>query len=79
MKAISKDPWLDNLGVDYDEAGQWIALRRGSVTLACNLGADPVPVPFTGELLLGSEPISIGEQSTELPSHSFAILRAVDN
>ena len=61
------DPWLDNLGVDYDEAGHWIALRRGRVTLACNLGADPVPVPFTGELVLGSEPISIGEQSTELP------------
>ena len=39
------DPWLDNLGVDYDEAGRWIALRRGRLTVACNLGAEPVPVP----------------------------------
>jgi maltooligosyltrehalose trehalohydrolase len=73
------DPWLDNLGVDYDEAGHWIALRRGRLTVACNLGAAPVPVPFTGELVLGSEPISVDEHRTELPSHSFAVLRTVDN
>ncbi|MDT5227982.1 MAG: maltooligosyltrehalose trehalohydrolase, partial [Mycobacterium sp.] len=58
---------------------RWIALHRGSLTVACNLGADPVPVPFTGEVVLGSEPISAGEQSTDLPSHSFVILRSVDN
>ncbi|MDT7733570.1 MAG: maltooligosyltrehalose trehalohydrolase [Mycobacterium sp.] len=73
------DPWLDDLDVGYDEPGRWIALHRGSLTVACNLGADPVPVPFTGEVVLGSEPISAGEQSTDLPSHSFVILRSVDN
>jgi maltooligosyltrehalose trehalohydrolase len=69
------DPWLDNLIVDYDEADRWIALRRGGLTVACNLGAEPVRVPFTGELVLWSEPPTVGEQSTELPPQSFAILR----
>ena len=68
--------FLPSVGVG---SGVLSALRRGRVTLACNLGADPVAVPFTGELVLCSEPISVGEQGAELPSHSFAILRAVDN
>ncbi|HXS84360.1 MAG TPA: DUF3459 domain-containing protein, partial [Mycobacterium sp.] len=69
------DPWLDNLIVDYDEADRWIALRRRGLTVACNLGAQPVRVPFAGELVLSSEPLPVGAQSTELPPQSFAILR----
>ncbi len=69
------DPWLDNLIVDYDEADRWIALRRGGLTVACNLGAEPVRVPFAGELVLSSESLSVGDHSTELPPQSFAILR----
>jgi maltooligosyltrehalose trehalohydrolase len=74
-----RDPWLDNLDVRYDEAGRWIALYRGTLTVACNLGTEPVPVPFTGEVVLSSEPITAGEQRTELPSQSFVILRTVDS
>ena len=70
-----RDPELDNLVVDHDEADHWIALRRGSLTIACNLGVRPVAVPFTGELVLASEEPSRGEASTELRAHSFAILR----
>jgi maltooligosyltrehalose trehalohydrolase len=69
------DPWLGNLTVDYDEADRWIALRRGSLTVACNLGTEPVRVPFTGELVLSSEPLIVGDQHTELPPQSFAIVR----
>jgi len=69
------DPWLDNLIVDYDEADRWIALRRRGLTVACNLGAQQVRVPFAGELVLSSEPLTVGAQSTELPPQSFAILR----
>ena len=69
------DPWLDNLIVDYDEADRWIALRRGGLTVACNLGAEPVRVPFAGKLVLSSESLPVGDQSTELPPQSFAILR----
>jgi maltooligosyltrehalose trehalohydrolase len=54
-------------------------MHRGRLTVACNFGAEPVALPITGELVLGSEPISVGEQTTELPSHSFAIVRTVDN
>lgn len=69
------DPWLDNLVVDYEEQHRWIALRRGGVTVACNLGAEPVSVPFAGELVLASESPSVGDQSTLLAPHSFTILR----
>jgi maltooligosyltrehalose trehalohydrolase len=74
-----RDPWLDNLDVGCDEAARWIALHRGTLTVACNLGTEPVPVPFTGEVVLSSEPFAAGEQRTELPPHSFVILRTVDN
>jgi maltooligosyltrehalose trehalohydrolase len=70
------DPWLDNLAVDYDEQSRWIALRRGALTVACNLGVEPVSVPFAGEPVLSSEPADVHDQSTELPPHSFVILRA---
>ncbi len=70
-----RDPGLDNLVVDYDETDRWIALRRGGLTIACNLGVRPVAVPFTGELVLASEEPARGEASIELRAHSFAILR----
>jgi maltooligosyltrehalose trehalohydrolase len=47
--------------------------------VACNLGAEPVAVPFTGELVLSSDSPSVSDDSTELAAYSFAILRAVDN
>jgi maltooligosyltrehalose trehalohydrolase len=74
-----RDPWLNNLDVEYDEGGRWIAMHRGRLMVACNLGAEPAALPITGELVLGSEPISVGEQITELPPHSFVIVRTVDN
>jgi maltooligosyltrehalose trehalohydrolase len=73
------DPWLDHLMVDYDEEKRWIVMRRGRLAIACNLGAEPVAVPFTGELVLCSDSPDLGAESTELPPYSFAILRAVDN
>jgi maltooligosyltrehalose trehalohydrolase len=73
------DPWLDHLIVDYDEEKRWIVMRRGRLAVACNLGAEPVAVPFTGELVLCSDSPSVGATTTELQPYSFAILRAVDN
>ncbi|MDT5350614.1 MAG: maltooligosyltrehalose trehalohydrolase [Mycobacterium sp.] len=69
------DPWLEHLTVDYDEAHRWIALRRGRLSIACNLGDQAVTVPVGGELVLAWEPPTAGEGTTELPAHSFAILR----
>ena len=73
------DPWLQRLFVDYDEDARWIAMRRGRLTVACNLGAQPVRVPFAGELVLRSDPPDVGDENTALAPHSFVILRAVDN
>jgi maltooligosyltrehalose trehalohydrolase len=73
------DPWLEHLIIDYDEDARWIVMRRGRLAVACNLGAEPVAVPFTGELVLSSDSPSVSDDSTELAAYSFAILRAVDN
>ncbi len=73
------DPWLDHLIVDYDEEARWIVMRRGRLAVACNLGAEPVAVPCTGELVLSWDPPGIGAESSELPPYSFAVLRTVDN
>ena len=69
------DPWLDHLVVDYDEDQRWITMRRGGLVLACNPGVEPVTVPVTGELVLAWDSPAIGDQTTDLPPHSFAILR----
>ncbi|MGA9491648.1 MAG: malto-oligosyltrehalose trehalohydrolase [Mycobacterium sp.] len=74
-----RDPWLDHLIVDYDEEARWIVMRRGRLAVACNLGAEPVTVPCTGELVLSWDPPSVGAESSELPPYSFVILRTVDN
>jgi maltooligosyltrehalose trehalohydrolase len=71
------DPWLDHMGVDYDEEQRWITLHRGAFAIVCNLGKDSVTVPVTGEVVLASEEPAMSE-STTLPGHSFAILRTVN-
>ncbi|WP_319454194.1 MULTISPECIES: malto-oligosyltrehalose trehalohydrolase [unclassified Mycobacterium] len=68
------DPWLDHLAVEYDEEQRWIVLRRGAFAIACNLGTNPARVPVSGEVVLASAAPTVGE-TTELPGHSFAILR----
>jgi maltooligosyltrehalose trehalohydrolase len=73
------DPWLDHLVVDFDEDRGWIVVHRGQLAIACNLGADEVRVPLSGEVVLCSDSPSVSATSTELPPYSFAILRTVDN
>jgi maltooligosyltrehalose trehalohydrolase len=68
------DPWLDHLAVEYDEEQRWIVLHRGAFAIACNLGTDPATVAVSGEVVLASAAPTVGE-TTELPGHSFAILR----
>ncbi|MDT5275042.1 MAG: maltooligosyltrehalose trehalohydrolase, partial [Mycobacterium sp.] len=64
------DPWLEHLIIDYDEDARWIVMRRGRLAVACNLGAEPVAVPFTGELVLSSDSPSVSDDSTELAAYS---------
>jgi maltooligosyltrehalose trehalohydrolase len=72
------DPWLDDLGVDYDEDAGWIVLRRGALAIACNLSADAVSVPVSGEVLLAWDEPRAGD-TLELPGHSFAVVRTSAN
>jgi maltooligosyltrehalose trehalohydrolase len=69
------DPWLDHLGVDYDEDQGWIVLRRGAFSVACNIGTESVSVPVTGDVVLASDQPAVGPEGTRLGGHSFAILR----
>lgn len=69
------DPWLDHLAVDFDEDRRWIVMRRGALSIACNLGAEPVTVPVSGDVTLAwGEPVTHPE-GTDLQGHSFAVLR----
>lgn len=69
------DPWLDHLVVDYDEDRRWVLLRRGRLCIACNLGAAPVRVPVTGEVVLAWGEPTCDVKGTALDGRSFAILR----
>jgi maltooligosyltrehalose trehalohydrolase len=70
------DPWLEHLAVDYDEDQQWLVMRRGSLSIACNLGADPVAVPVTGEVVLAWGEPRVEHSHVVLDAHSFAIVRS---
>ncbi len=70
------DPWLGQLIVDYDEDRRWFIMRRGQLAIACNLGTQAVSVPISGELVLAWDSPIVEAKATELPPHSFAILRA---
>ena len=71
------DPWLEHLRVDYDEDQRWVVMRRGSLSIACNLGTGTVDVPVTGEVVLAWDEPAVGPKSTRLDGHSFAIVRRV--
>ncbi len=69
------DPWLDHLVVDFDEDQHWIVLHRNRLAIACNLGAETATVPVAGELVLTWDTPTVNGETSELPAHSFAILR----
>ncbi|QUR67366.1 malto-oligosyltrehalose trehalohydrolase [Mycobacterium spongiae] len=69
------DACLDHLTVDYNEYHRWIMMRRGRLAIVCNLAADTVRVPISGELMLAWSSPHIDSNTTALPPHSFAILR----
>ncbi len=69
------DFWLDHLWIDFDEDARWIVLYRGTLAVACNLGADSVAIPVTGEVVYAWGTPRIGAAGAELDGHSFAVLR----
>ncbi|CAA0092173.1 Malto-oligosyltrehalose trehalohydrolase [Mycolicibacterium vanbaalenii] len=69
------DPWLDHLGVDYDEDRRWFVMHRGALSIVCNLGEQPVDVPVGGDVVLAWGEPAIAADSTGLPGHSVAVVR----
>ncbi|MEV0404850.1 malto-oligosyltrehalose trehalohydrolase [Actinoallomurus sp. NPDC050550] len=63
------DPRLTEVAVEYGES--WLVVHRGSLRIAANLGADPLPLP-DGDVLLASF-TEAGEG--RLPGESIAVLR----
>jgi maltooligosyltrehalose trehalohydrolase len=76
---LAENPMLEELFVDFDEEQRWITLYRGGLRIACNLGVDAVDIPCTGEVVLSWGSPEVGDETTRLAGHSFAILRAVDS
>jgi maltooligosyltrehalose trehalohydrolase len=70
------DPWLEHLGVDYDEDGQWLVMRRGAWAISCNIGTTPARLPVSGEVVLASDEPIVEDSHMTLPGHSFAISRS---
>lgn len=50
-------------------------MRRGRLVLACNLGEATVGVPVSGEPVLAWGSPGYDEATTQLPGHTFAVLR----
>ena len=69
------DPWLGRLAVDYDEDQRWIVVSRGRLRMVCNLGADAVKVPVTGDVVLAWDEPTVDADGTVIAGESFAILR----
>jgi maltooligosyltrehalose trehalohydrolase len=68
---------LAEVSVSFDEAEQWLVLRRGRIVVACNLGEAPVTLapPGVTSVLLASRPeVALAAGAVGLPPDSVAIL-----
>ncbi|HEX5255707.1 MAG TPA: malto-oligosyltrehalose trehalohydrolase [Mycobacterium sp.] len=70
------DPWLEHLTVDYNEEERWITVCRGRLRIVCNLGAEQVKIPISGDVVLAWDEPTVDADGTVLQGHSFAILSA---
>ncbi|MFD6224875.1 malto-oligosyltrehalose trehalohydrolase [Nocardia asteroides] len=72
------DPWLDHVWADYDEARRWFVLRRGRISVVCNLSEDEAVIPVHGRVLLAWAPATESGAGTLISGHSFAVLEEGD-
>ncbi|MEV6365222.1 malto-oligosyltrehalose trehalohydrolase [Nocardia asteroides] len=72
------DPWLDHVWADYDEARRWFVLRRGRISVVCNLAEDEAVIPVHGRVLLAWAPATESGAGTLISGHSFAVLEEGD-
>jgi maltooligosyltrehalose trehalohydrolase len=67
---------MGHVKVQYDEAGRWLRMDRGLVTVMCNLGGERVEFerPNGAALVLASHgDVVVGESSVEVPTDRVAI------
>ncbi|MFF2087665.1 malto-oligosyltrehalose trehalohydrolase [Nocardia sp. NPDC058176] len=72
------DPWLERVWADYDEARRWFVLRRGRISVVCNLSEDEAVIPVHGRVLLAWAPATESGAGTLVSGHSFAVLEEGD-
>ncbi|WP_342801561.1 malto-oligosyltrehalose trehalohydrolase [Nocardia sp. No.11] len=72
------DPWLERVWADYDEANRWFVLRRGRISVVCNLSEDVAVIPVHGRVLLAWAPATESGAGTLISGHSFAVLEEGD-
>ncbi|MFI6460366.1 malto-oligosyltrehalose trehalohydrolase [Streptomyces sp. NPDC050528] len=73
------DPDLTDTKVAYDEDARWLALRRGDVRVAVNLGKEPAAIPLgtrPAEILAAWEPVEVpgADGLLRLPGESCVVL-----
>ena len=65
----------DQVETSYDASQGWLVLRRGTVSVAVNLGSAVVTLPAAGVLLAGSEPgVAVDHGKVVLPPDSVAVV-----
>jgi maltooligosyltrehalose trehalohydrolase len=74
--AALSDPRLDSITVDCDEARETLVVRRRDFGVLVNLGAEPSPFAFDGEVdvLMSSAPTSESGGSVIVPADSCAVV-----
>ena len=69
------DGRLDAVDCRFDEEAGWIAVRRGLVTVAGNIGARPVEIPVAGGVVLASDGAELDRAGTlRLAPDAVAVL-----
>jgi maltooligosyltrehalose trehalohydrolase len=72
------DPRLPRVQVDYDEAGRWLAVRRGRLRIVANLGPGSPQVPLgrpAAALLAASAPgVELAGEVAVMPPTAFAVV-----
>jgi len=72
------DPRLDQVRVDYDEAGRWLVMARGRLRVAASLSphaaAVPLGGPATGLLAASGTGIAIDGEKVTMPGAGLAVV-----
>ncbi|HLH04734.1 MAG TPA: malto-oligosyltrehalose trehalohydrolase [Bryobacteraceae bacterium] len=75
--AVLTDGRMENVEVRFDEDARWLAVRRGSIEVVCNLAGETraIEVGATAELELGSENgVRVDGDKLKLPPDSVGIV-----